>query len=192
MSLFFETLYINNGTIRNLDYHNMRLNRTIEENFSIKPSFDLSQIVDTSQTNTRCKIIYNDTIQKIEYHPVTKRDFKCFKIIESDIDCRYKYLDRRAIEKLFEMRGECDDIIIVRNGLIADTSIANIAIFDGKHWITPAVPLLPGTMRASLIEEGKLLEKDISVGDVLGAEKIAVMNAIVGFYILGDDVLITI
>ena len=47
----------------------------------------------------------------------------------------------------------------MKQGLLTDTSIANIALSDGTHWYTPAHPLLKGTKRAALLEEGILQEK---------------------------------
>ena len=38
----------------------------------------------------------------------------------------------------------------MKQGLLTDTSIANIALSDGTHWYTPAHPLLKGTKRGSL------------------------------------------
>ncbi len=186
MSLLFETLIIENGNIRNLKHHNERLNRSRSELFGAKKSIDLSEAVDLGRENMRCKVIYDTKIRRIEYYPLKKRTFRCFKIIESDIEYSYKYLDRSKIDKLYEMRGECDDIIIVRDGKVLDTSIANIAYWDDKRWITPVDPLLAGTMRASLLDEGKIIEGDVTVEDILEAEKMAVMNAIVGMSIVDE------
>jgi len=181
MSLFFETLYIDDGQIRNLSYHNKRMNQTIDANFGTHSHLDLSHFVDLEQSYQRCKVIYDQTIQTIQYHPITKRKFGCFKIINADIDYSYKYLDRSAIDALSEHRGECDDIIIVHNGKVLDTSIANIAYFDGERWITPAEPLLRGTMRASLLDRGRITEGDVHIDDLRHAHGLAIMNAIVGF-----------
>ena len=49
----------------------------------------------------------------------------------------------------------------VKNGRLTDTSYSNIALFDGNRWVTPAHPLLKGTMRQSLIDKGLLKEKGI-------------------------------
>ena len=57
-------------------------------------------------------------------------------------------------------RGIIDGI---KNGIITDTSIANIAIFYDGVWITSKNSLLNGTTKDRLIEEKKLIEKDISV-----------------------------
>ncbi len=186
MSLFFETLFVANHQIRNLSYHNRRANRTVRENFSTNRSLDLKSAITLSKSPKRVKVIYSDRIERVEYHPIQKRVFRTFKVIDAHISYRYKYLDRQEIDQLFRTRGECDDIIISRDGLLQDTSIANITLFDGERWITPASPLLRGTVRESLIKKQIVLEKDVTIKDLKEAKAFAMMNAIVGFQRVKD------
>lgn len=71
--------------------------------------------------------------------------------------------------------------LIVRNGLLTDTSIANIALWNGLHWYTPAHPLLKGTHRARLLDEGILTERDIPVEEIKQYQKICLFNAMLHF-----------
>ena len=98
-------------------------------------------------------------------------------------------IDRKEIDKLFEKRGKADDILIVKNGFITDTSIANIAFFDGKKWFTPKTCLLRGTTRERLLKEKKIFEKDIRVEDIKRYKKIALLNAMIGFYIVENCII---
>ena len=75
-------------------------------------------------------------------------------------------------------------MIFVKNGIVTDTSIANIAIFYENSWITSTQCLLKGTTRARLIEEKKLIEKDISLEMLKNASQIALMNAMIDFDII--------
>jgi len=187
MSLFFETMLFDGKKIRNLEFHNQRANKTIRENFKKDSDLDLSTaLVIPPKEPCRVKIIYSDIVQKIEYHPLLQREWKSFKIIDSDIEYPYKYLDRSNIEKLYAKKEDCDEIIIVKDDLLRDSSIANIAIFDGQRWITPKLPLLKGTMRESLLKKQIILEKDVKIEDLNNAKKIALLNAIIGFYIIDD------
>ena len=45
--------------------------------------------------------------------------------------------NRKNLEKLFLKKDDADDIIIVKNNFITDTSIANIALYNGGNWHTP-------------------------------------------------------
>ena len=77
-----------------------------------------------------------------------------------------------------------DDIIIEKKGFITDTSIANLAFYDGEQWFTPKNPLLEGTMRAKLLDEGFLQTREIKRSEISHYTKVALMNAMIGFKIL--------
>jgi len=84
-------------------------------------------------------------------------------------------------------KEQCDDILIIKKGLVSDTSIANIAFYDGKLWFTPKAALLKGTCRTRLLLEGKIIEKEIRVEDIKKYKKIALMNAMIDFDIIASD-----
>ena len=84
------------------------------------------------------------------------------------------------------MRDGSDEVIIVRNGLLTDTSYTNIALFDGCEWLTPKLPLLAGTQRASLIDRQRLREADIRADDLWSFDYIALFNAMMN---LGEMIL---
>ena len=105
------------------------------------------------------------------------RDIKSLKLVYDDaIDYSYKYADRSALTKLLEQKGNCDEIIIVKNALLTDTSYTNLAFFNGKEWHTPSTPLLKGTMRERLVEEEKIREAAITVNDLKNYEKVSLIN----------------
>ena len=79
-----------------------------------------------------------------------------------------------------------DEIIIEKEGYLTDTTISNIAFYDGEKWVTPSHPLLPGTMRAKLLDEGFLHKKEIKKEDLKNYSQIALMNSMIGFKILNN------
>ena len=130
----------------------------------------------------RCRIVYDATSVNIEFIPYQTRVIRRLQLIEADtLDYAFKYADRSEIDKLFASKNGADDILIVQNGLITDTSIANIAFFDGTQWLTPADPLLKGTTRARLLDEKKIFESEIHVDDLNKFTGFALMNAMIGF-----------
>ncbi len=180
---FFETLKVTHGEIENLFFHNQRLNHTIKENFGIDAKIDLSEHVQQEDLGLeRCKVIYGKSIKEIQFFPLTSRIFQSFKVLETNIAYNFKNVDREGITSLFSQKGTCDDIIMIKDGLVTDTSIANIAIYDGQKWITPKKPLLKGTFRESMLEKQLLLEKDVKIEDIKNARRFALMNALIGFY----------
>ncbi len=188
MSLFFETIKVKNSKIFNLKYHNNRLNNTIMQTFSKKTDFDLKDFINPPDDETlyRCKVIYDTNIKEVSFAPYKMRKFKSFICIKSDISYSLKSTDRNEFEELTKLNKEYDDIIIIKDDLITDTTIANIAIYDGLRWFTPKTPLLAGTLRASLIDKNLLKTKDFGKKELKSCVKIAIMNAMIGFYELKD------
>jgi 4-amino-4-deoxychorismate lyase len=180
---YFETIKCDDYEIFNLDYHNKRVANTIGLNLNLQ-----EYVYPISPELLRCKVIYDkNEILDVSYFPYNKREIKSFKLVfDDEITYSKKYLDRNSLDKLFEKRAEFDEIIIIKNKIITDTSIANIAIFYENMWITSKNCLLAGTTRNRLIEEKKLIEKDISVSMLKKASKIALMNAMIGFDIKED------
>jgi 4-amino-4-deoxychorismate lyase len=72
------------------------------------------------------------------------------------VDYRYKYADRKKLQDLYTQRGDADDVLLIKNGLITDTSYANIVFRKGKGWFTPELPLLPGTRRAFYLSQERI------------------------------------
>lgn len=178
---YFETIKCEDFEVFNLEFHEKRVAKAIGLNINLS-----EYIYPPSEELLRCKVIYDESgIQKIDYFPYKKRDIKSFKILHEDtIDYSKKYLIRDSLDKLFEKKEDADEIIIIKNDLVADTSIANISIFDGNNWITPKKPLLEGTTRARLLNNNSIFEKDITLDMLENAEKIALMNAMIDFDVL--------
>jgi len=119
-------------------------------------------------------------IKKVEYFELTKREFNKFKVVKCD-DIEYSFKSENR-EKLNSLKVEkFDEVIIVKNGLITDTTISNLAFFDGINWLTPAQPLLKGTKMEELIQKGFLKQKEIKIDEITKFKKFAMMNAIIGF-----------
>lgn len=148
-----------------------------------KRRLDLAAHINVPDTALyRCRIVYDDTTLEIEYIPYQKRAVRTLQAVEADqLSYALKYADRSALEDLFVQRGSSDDILIVQNGLITDTSIANIAFFDSQRWLTPRKPLLEGTTRARLLDTNKISLADISLEDLPKFTHFALMNAMIGF-----------
>ena len=181
-----ETIRIKDGKVYNIEYHNRRVDRSRFELFGIDSKIDLRDYIAPPRDNGifRCRVIYNRSdIVSVEYIPYKKREFKSFMVVESSIEYRYKYANRDELNILKEQYSSYSDIIIKKSGFLTDTSIANIAFFDGDIWVTPRRPLLRGTIREKLIDENKILEKDIKSEDLKHFSHFALMNAMIGFQI---------
>lgn len=184
MCRFIETIRREEGRIMNLPYHQERLDRTMRH-LSAEKTIYLSEILsDTSAEGIRkVRVVYDrHGIVEVTEAPYIMRKVDSLRLIEdNDIDYSCKSTDRTQLTRLFEQRGEADDVLIVRNGLLTDTSIANIALFDGKEWATPAFPLLEGTKRAVLLEQHLLVERNIPASELCHYRKIRLFNALIAW-----------
>ncbi|MDH4944591.1 aminotransferase class IV family protein [Sulfurimonas sp. C5] len=185
MSKYLETIKIYNQKVYNLEYHQKRVDTTIGQG-----KLELSSIIQPTQKElTRCRIVYDEEGKyTIEYFPYKKRNIHSLKLVFcDDIDYDKKYENREKLNELFGKKESCDDILIVKNGLVTDTSIANIAFFDGVNWLTPKTPLLEGTMRAKLLNEEKIYLADIPYQELNKFQKIALLNAMIDFDIITKE-----
>ncbi|MFH1161363.1 MAG: aminotransferase class IV [bacterium] len=124
------------------------------------------------------RIIYGADLEKTEFIEYTPRPIERLKLVEAnDLEYSYKYLDRSAINALLSRTTGKEDIIIIKNGVITDTSFTNLAFFTGSKWLTPASPLLQGTCRKRLIHEGRLIEEEIVPKDLVKFRKVSLINA---------------
>ncbi len=82
---------------------------------------------------------------------------------------------------MLQEKGECDDILILKNGKVTDTSIANIVFFDGNKWYTPEFPLLNGTTRERLVSEKKIILRDITFKQIKSFEGFRLINSMIDF-----------
>ena len=186
--LLLETIKIEDGEIHNLSYHQHRCTKSRKKLFHSSDVLDLSSIIDAPKVGLyRCRILYGVSLHSIEYIPYIPKEIQRLKIVSSDIEYSLKYANRDALNALLESNKDVDEVIIEKNGYLTDTTISNIAFFDGKQWLTPAKPLLEGTMRAKLIDEGFLQPKEIKKEDIQNYSQVALMNAMIGFKILNID-----
>jgi 4-amino-4-deoxychorismate lyase len=183
--LLLETVRIENGEIFNLPYHQARFDKSRHAFYGNTTTVDLASHLKAPPDGLyRCRILYAESIRHIEYLPYVPKTIRSLKIVPSDIDYRYKYADRSALDALLQAHPQADEVIIEKNGLLCDTTIANIAFFNGKQWVTPKEPLLEGTMRAFFLDKGLLRTEKITRESLTAYTHVALMNAMIGFKIL--------
>lgn len=187
--LLLETIRIDKGKAHYLSYHIDRMQRSCRALFDDTCRFENLETFLLPPDKTalwRCRILYDTSVRHISYHPYTPQPIRRIKAVEADIDYRYKYADRSALDELKAAYTEYDDVLIVKHGYISDTTVANIAFFDGTHWLTPDTPLLEGTTRARLIREGKITPVRITPEMIASFQGVALMNAMIGFTPIND------
>jgi 4-amino-4-deoxychorismate lyase len=186
-SNFFETIKSVDGELFHMPYHQKRY-ESVLSSLGINDVKNLEEYIEAPKIGTyRCRVVYNPHAIMVSYHEYKKREISSLKLIfNNDINYRVKSTFRDELDNLYAKREECDDILIIKDLLVTDTSIANIAFYSNGMWITPKAPLLKGTTRARLLAEGKLVEADIGVNELRNFSKIALLNAMIGFDVIQE------
>ncbi len=184
--LFIETMRIENGNIANLPFHINRMRQTTLEVFHTEPVLTPVNNLVIPPGSQKCRIIYGREIKSIEFSNYHPRQIHTLQLVEAsaDLDYHLKYADRSQLTKLFEQRNDCDEILIIKDGLITDTSFSNIVLTDGQRFVTPTSYLLPGTMRAALLQSGAITATQIRPDDLHRYTHIALINAMLPLHTL--------
>lgn len=185
MCLLFETIKLENGVFQNLHYHEARMNdarkKLLDSTDNIELEKSLSVPAGCKNGIYKCRVDYDHYIHKTDFTPYKAGKINTLKLVYDDeISYQFKFTDRSCLEEL-KKNTNADDVIIVKKGLITDTSFSNIIFFDGKKWITPSIPLLEGTKRKELLEKEIISEQEIRPADLKYLKKAMLINAMLDF-----------
>jgi 4-amino-4-deoxychorismate lyase len=186
MSLLFESIKLVDGKFCNLFYHEQRIIRSLEMVCGIHEDLNLEKLLKEMDAPAiglyKCRLTYDEMTKDVEYIPYQPKVINTLRVVEHDrISYEFKYRDRKAIDRLFELRKDCDDILIVKRGHVTDASFSNIAFRKGKHWYTPWAALLKGTQRQQLIENDRIIQEEIGLEDIHEFETFKLINAMLEF-----------
>lgn len=204
--VLLETIRIEDGRAWNLDQHRQRISRGFqacygEPNGPQSWSLDLIMAEALQEVTRRggtgrwrCRLLYRNTKFEWSVEPYKLRRPRYLYLVDAQgLEYSHKYLDRRAITALREAVAaklepvDFDwDILLVRDGLILDTSYSAVIIESNEGLTTPRLPLLPSTRIASLLLESgdalgpKLRSDDIKVSHLAKIKRIFLINAMIG------------
>jgi 4-amino-4-deoxychorismate lyase len=186
MSLLLETIRLYHGKFNNLNFHQDRMQRTLKEVFDEDAKIDLAGILEMYpaplQGLHKCRLTYNNNINEVEFIPYMAKSVNTLKCVDDNrIRYTYKFKDRTDLERNFERRINCDDILIIKDGLVTDSSFANVIFKDQKRWVTPASFLLPGTQRQYLLDNGLITEEKITKADISKYSAFKLINSMLLF-----------
>ena len=181
MFRLLETIKLSGKKFSNLEHHQSRMNKARKELFGLTDEINLAAElkipIGISDSTFKVRVIYSDKIHDVEFHPYTMRNINSLQIVEAnDIDYSYKYEDRSKLQKLL-CKCTADDVLIIKNGFVTDTSYSNIVFSKGSKFFTPTTFLLNGTKRQKLLADGVIEETEITIGDLSKYEKIYLINS---------------
>jgi para-aminobenzoate synthetase/4-amino-4-deoxychorismate lyase len=102
----------------------------------------------------------------------------------SEVTLFHKTTDRARYDDRARRHPNADDVVLVNErGEITETTRANVAVRLGAQWYTPPLRcgLLPGIKRAKDLAEGRLLERVITVDELLSAQSVATLSSLRGW-----------
>jgi len=186
MYRFLESIQLNNGEFKRLSYHQARVDYVLKTYFPDKPAISLQEFL--SKLNFpihglfKCRIVFTNEIQSIEFQPYIMRTIETLKLVEIDLKSTFfKSENREKLNEAFLQKGNCDDVLLVKEDFLTDTSYCNIALYNGENWITPRKPIIYGVNRAELVEKNVIIEGNIKVSDLKDYSSIRLFNAMIEF-----------
>lgn len=183
--VLMESVCLLDNTVPLLSLHQERINRSRLSLYGIKKQLSLQDFLGQqtlpSEGRFKLRLTYDRAFRTFECIPYRIRSIHTLRIIEvNQFNYRHKYADRQALHALKAQSEQCDDILISYRGFLTDSSFANIALFDGRKWWTPAHPLLKGVRREHLCRTGQLKTSVIRTADLGHFKEMRLINAMIG------------
>ena len=182
MYRLLETIKVKDGVMQNVFLHNQRMNRSRLMLFGKDDFINLEEEIDLDDDDFdgifKCRVLYSNAIEIIEILPYQIKKINSLKMVFDDsISYAHKFEDRKDISNLYLKKENCDDVLIIKDGFVTDTSYCNIVFDTGTKLITPSTPLLKGVKRQQLLNEKIIEEQEIKHTDIKLFNKAFLINS---------------
>ena len=184
--LFTEVIRVQDGEFCWPEPHAARMAATMEHFFGSGAGACLPAEVPEGMREglVKCRVVYDESVRRVEFAPYRLRRIASVALVRADgLDYRYKYADRSTLEELRRGSG-CDEVVLLQEGFLTDSSFSNIVLGDASGLYTPYRPLLAGTRRAELLRTGRVTARPIRAEELEHYAYLWFVNAMVG---LEDD-----
>lgn len=185
MYQFIESIKIEDQEIFLLEYHQKRVNETFRQ-YGKETSVDLEKIFKNLQHDEdglyKLRIVYDlDRKFTTQLIPYAIAEIDDFQLVENNnIDYSFKYENRKEFAVMKE-EARSEEIIIVKNNRVTDTSFSNLLFLKGKEWYTPNTYLLNGVQRQYLLKNKKTKEAEITLQNLKEFSHFQIINAMNDF-----------
>ncbi|SIQ09468.1 4-amino-4-deoxychorismate lyase [Chryseobacterium sp. RU37D] len=185
MSQFIESIKIEDQKIFLLEIHQKRVDQTFSH-FGKEGSIDLAKIYKHLEHDEdglfKLRIVYDlDKRIRTQMIPYAIPEIEDFQLVENNsFDYSFKFEDRKELEKM-KTKSKAEEIIIVKNNHITDTSFSNLIFLKGKDWFTPNTYLLNGVQRQSLLKHKEIKETEINIQNLKEFSHFQIINALNDF-----------
>ncbi|WP_426274782.1 aminotransferase class IV [Chryseobacterium sp. S-02] len=185
MSQFIESIKVEDQEVFLLEFHQKRINQTFSH-FGKEGSIDLKKIYEHLEHDEdglfKLRLVYDlDKKLRTQMIPYAIPEIADFQLVENNsYDYSFKFEDRKELDKM-KMKAKAEEIIIVKNNHITDTSFSNLLFLKGKDWFTPSTYLLNGVQRQNLLKQKKIKETEITLQNIKQFSHFQLINALNDF-----------
>ncbi len=185
MSQFIESIKIEDQKAFLLELHQKRVNETFAY-FGKEGSLDLAKIFKELEHDEdglyKWRIVYDlDRNFKTQMIPHAISEIDGFQLVENNkFEYRFKYSDRKELEYM-KKKAKTEEIIIVQNRKITDTSYSNLLFLKEKQWFTPTSYLLNGVQRQHLLSKKAIKETEITLDNIKEFTHFQLINSLNDF-----------
>ncbi len=185
MSQFIESIRVEDQEIFLSEFHQKRIDQTFAH-FGKEGSIDLAKIYKQLEHDGdglfKFRIVYDlDKKVRTQMIPYAIPEIQNFQLVENNsYDYSFKFEDRKELEKM-KMKSKAEEIIIVKNNHLTDTSYSNLLFLKGKEWYTPSTYLLNGVQRQHLLKQKKIKETEINIQNIKQFSHFQIINAMNDF-----------
>jgi len=106
------------------------------------------------------------------------------RVAATDPFCYHKTTRRERFDRCRALRPDCDELLFINHeGELAEASYHTLVLRLGADLVTPPLSsgLLPGVLRAELLERGEIVEGVLAPADLHRAEEIWLINSVRGW-----------
>ncbi len=185
MYRFIESIKVESKKVHLLDFHQARVNRTlsahgVSERFSLEEVFEA--LKHQEEGLFKMRVVYDLSLSySVQMIPYAFKEIERFQLVKNDeIEYSFKKENRASLEEM-KNKAQAEEIIIVKNNQITDTSYSNLIFLKNDVWYTPNSCLLNGVQRQSLLSQNKIQETEITLENVCEFSHFKLINALNDF-----------
>lgn len=186
MFQLFESIRIFDGVPGLIEFHQRRMDYSYRLLYDKPNPFFLSDIIIKENTRlkklVKLKVSYSEENYTCDFFLYNRRIINSIKCVDvGKYNYNLKYTDRSFINGLRDKNNCYDDILMIKNDFVTDTSYCNIIFYDGDNWYVPLEPLFKGVQREFLIHKKLIKELRIRLKDISKFESFKLVNSMITF-----------
>ncbi|MDR1165287.1 MAG: aminotransferase class IV [Deltaproteobacteria bacterium] len=185
---FYEIIRLKNGKYRDVEAHQARMRSAYREILGQEMDFKLADILPEPPGRGlyRARVEYpgesfngGRSLPTIAFSGYAHPYLRSLEIVErNDLRYPHKFVKRGRLNSLAEYSRN-DGVIVTRGGYVMGATTANLVFQSSEGLFTPTTYLLPGVKRATLLEEGVIRERVVTIKDVASYDKIYLINSMI-------------